>query len=163
MDIIMKNILIICLLNIIFVFAEAQPEFRVETVYFTSNKIEIKDSNFINLFDSLKKNDIICKLYQKYNFYSMIIDKNDDNVFEAHITMVPGILKWTRTAQGYFYIGESLFFIKGDLPDNFAIITNLKKKFYYKIDPTKAITQEFCVIILRFENNKWYFIEERQN
>lgn len=159
----MKKLLIIFLLNIIIVFADAQPEFRVDTVYFTSNKIEIKDSNFINLFDSLKKNDIICNNYQKYNFYSMIIDKFDDNVFEVHITMVPGILKWTRTAQGYFYIGESLFFIKGDLSDNFAIITNSKKKFYYKIDPAKAIIQEFCVIVLRFENNKWCFIEERQN
>ena len=159
----MKKLLIIFLLNIIIVFADAQPEYRIDTIYFTSNKIEIKDSNFINLFDSLKTNDIICNNYQKNNFYSMIIDKIDDNVFEAYITMVPRILKWTSTAQGYFYICNSLFFIKGDLPDNFASITNSKKRFFYKIDPTDAYIQEFCVIILRFENNKWYFIEERQN
>ena len=163
----MKKIIIVFLLCGFIVPGNAQASY--DTVYFRSNKIEIIDTGFKKILSSVIEEDTICMHFQKYNTYSVIVEKTD-SVIDIHITMVPRVLKWASKAAGYFFIGKTLFFIDGDLAEDFANITSSQKRFYYKIpnpnawpfDP-EACVQEFCVIMLRFENNKWHFVEEREN
>lgn len=163
----MKKLLIIIVLCDIVMLGNAQAEY--DTVYFRSNKIEVNDTSFINNLVSILNEDTICTSYTKYSFYSMQVFKTDSNI-EVVITMLPRVLKWASTAAGYFFIGKSLFFIKGDLTEEFAHITKSTKRFYYKVPNPNVIQsdfeariQEFCVIVMRLENGRWRFVEERMN
>lgn len=160
----MKKILFIFMLCEIVMLGNAQAQY--DTVYFRSNKIEINDTGFINLLVSVIKDDTICAAFQKCNFYSMEVYKTDDFI-EVKITMLPKILKWASRAAGHFFLEESLFFIDGDFED-FASKTTSTKRFYYKPFNPNVINpdiyeREFCVMILRHEDNRWRFVEERVN
>ncbi len=142
----------------------AQAEY--DTVYFQSNKIEINDTSFINIIVSVLKSDALCAGFRKYNFYSMEVYKGV-GFTEVKLTMLPKVLKWASKAAGHFFIEKSLFFIDGDFED-FAIITRSTKKFYYipfnpNIISPDVFEQEFCVMILRYEDSRWRFVEERIN
>ena len=160
----MKKIIYICVLCYIIMFGNAQTEYDI--VYFRSNKIEIYDTSFFNLLVSVLKDDTKCAGFRKYNYYSMEVYKIDAFT-EVKITMLPKVLKWASTAAGHFFMEKSIFFIDGDFED-FASITKSTKKFYYKpFNPNKVsldvYEQEFCVMILRYEDDRWRFVEERVN
>ncbi len=128
-----------------------------DTIYFKTNKIEVQDSNFIDILESLLKDNNTCKSYRNHSIYGVqiykidttknihsiiysipdIVEKYDidttQNVYEAKITMLSNTGIWCSRAKGYFYINKSLFFIDGDFPNDFANITKNKKSFYYKV------------------------------
>lgn len=133
-----------------------------DTIYFYKYKIEIKDSSFVELLDSLinsknyciiqKNNDIfglkIYKIDTSKNVHSIIYNipnvvelynlDTTQNVFEANITQLSEIGVWCSKSKGYFYFKKSLFFIEGQFPENFLIKTEQKKRFFYKV-PKKNI------------------------
>jgi len=158
-----KTILIIMLCEFVML-GKAQSQY--DTVYFQSNKIEINDTNFINILVSVLNDNTICADFRKYNFYSMEVYKVDGYV-EVNLVMLPKILKWASRAAGHFFIDGSLFFIDGDFED-FASKTASTRRFYYKpfnpnIISPDVFEQEFCVMILRCEDGRWRFVEERVN
>lgn len=137
-----------------------------DTIYFNKYKVEIKDSSFVGLLDSLinsknncvfqKKNDIfgikIYKIDTSKNVHSIIYNipnvvelynlDTTQNVFEANITQLSEIGVWCSKSIGYFYFKKSLFFIDGQFPENFLIQKKQKKRFFYKV-PTKNMTEDF--------------------
>lgn len=154
----MKKVLFFFMLYHAIAFVKAQEQ--SDTIYFKSNRIEFIDSNFINAVAPILTEGTICHGYQKNNIYAIEVTKIDTTL-EAKVTMLPRILEWCSRAKGYFYVENSLVFIDVDI-DDFANITNSAKKFFYTI-PKRLQNQEFCIIIIRFENNRWHFVEERQN
>lgn len=162
----MKKIIFAYLFCSIFANTNAQV---YDTIYFHLNKIQITDIGFITTIEHLLQDNNICSKYHQYDFF--VLDFDTTNIqLEITLTMLPGINKKVSKSKGYFYIGQRLFVVYGNIPPDFACFTKHKKRFYYLCQkPDKyglfqaTSIQEFCVLRLRIADGIWEFIEERQN
>ena len=162
----MKKIIFVCLFCSVFVNITAQ---YYDTIYFYLTRIRVQDKSFIATIEKFLKDSTTCSGYSKHDIFALDFDTTNSK-FDITLTMLPCLNPSSSKSNGYFYIGQRLFIVHGNIPPKFAYTTKHKKRFYYLVQkPDKyglfraTPIEEFCVMLLHYEDNIWKFIEERQN
>jgi|GEM_PF-6304322 len=162
----MKKIIFVCLFCSVFVNITTQ---YYDTIYFYLTRIRVQDKSFIATIEKFLKDSTTCSGYSKHDIFALDFDTTNSK-FDITLTMLPCLNPSSSKSNGYFYIDQRLFIVHGNIPPKFAYTTKHKKRFYYLVQkPDKyglfraTPIEEFCVMLLHYEDNIWKFIEERQN